>query len=734
MAILPMRRNPLTSMLNFAAERDREAASLGSVISQIAKPVLGSMGVQTDEMTPQPAVMRGPAPTAQPLGPMTGPAMAPTPVDFNPRSTELLSAADPRLREVLTETERRARDMGIEIQVSETKRDPKRQAELVSQGKSQTMNSKHLTGNAADIFIQNPDGSANWDFEAYRPVADIAKEVAAEMGYDDLVWGGDWKTLKDGVHFQMGGAAVTGGGDATSMIGGADADTLATPESIFAGLYDAEQAAADEKKAKRKDFFAAVSQGLSALSQGRPIDFSNIAANAQERRKAAAAEAKDANLRRIAATYMLNRYNDPEAARAIASGALGINDVLSIREQDQLYAQRAAQIEATEAGQNAIRTLVLGRGGTQEEADAAAAAPDFYLNLDERQTAADKAEEERIEKEEELAGMTVTAQRWLESDDPGKVAAAEEFLALPNSTARMGYDLFARAKDYAPPGEAAAPTDIQLWNDAYTRLVESGEVPAQDFYAEYGRTPAAYASSNAARTGTGIEQYGISGEQALPVAPANSPATSVFSVAPQSTGVGAAIAETAAGTLGQASEFLGFGPIGQATVAAKQRFNAWRTNAINALKTNERVLAQELALITQELAPESSAFQSPGTLQTKLTEIDATLRRRLQSELERANNPDIPTKDREEARSIADDINYVLQTLHEPAADTTAAAPVAEAEAAPVPEVGATVEVSDFAGAVVINDDGSERPLRAGEQPKPGDRVRMPDGTVGIIE
>ena len=186
MALIP-RRNPLTSLLNFAADRDREANSIGSVISQIAGPALGQMGVQAEDQ-PQAAVMRGPVPTAQPLGAMTGPAMAPTPVDFNPRSVELLGAADPRLRDVLTETEKRARERGIEIQVSETKRDADRQAEMVAQGKSQTMNSRHLTGNAADIFIQNPDGSANWDFEAYRPVADIAKEVAAEKGYDDLVY------------------------------------------------------------------------------------------------------------------------------------------------------------------------------------------------------------------------------------------------------------------------------------------------------------------------------------------------------------------------------------------------------------------------------------------------------------------------------------------------------------------------------------------------------------------
>ena len=731
MAILPMRRNPLTSMLDFAAERNREAASLGSVISQIAKPALSGMGVQTDEMTPQPAVMRGPVPTAQPLGPMTGPAMAPTPVmskeelkanvfpgesggDYNALfgysnrpggKFEGVKLTDMTVNEVAEFTDPKGPyGQWVKDQIGYVAT-PTGAFQTVGTTLKDAMRGLGLTGD--EPYDQNTqDAIGMWIYENQGPEA----------------WEGWTK-----------GTMTAGGGD-TRLGGGQGTDTLATPESIFAGLYDAEQAAADEKKAKRKDFFAAVSQGFSALSQGRPIDFSNIAANAQERRKAAAAEAKEADLRRIAATYVLNRYNDPEASRAVLAGAFGISDVLNIREQDQIYAQRAAQIEATEAGQNAIKKLVLDRGGSQEEADAAAAAPDFYLNLDERQTAADKADAERIQKEEELAGMNVVAQGWLQSGDPGKVAAAEEFFALPNDAAKYGYKLFERAKDYAPPGDAAPTADISLWTDAKERLVDTGEMSAQDFYAEYGRTPAAYASSNAARTGTGIAQYGISGEQTLPVDPANSPATSVFNVAPSSTGIGATIAETAAGTLGQASEALGFGPIGQETVAAKQRFTAWRANAINALKTNARVLAQELNLIQTELAPESSAFQSPETLRTKLVEIDGALRRRLASELARANDPNIPVKDREDARRIADDLNYTLQTLHEPAPEAPAQAAPAETETVPVAEVGETVELNDFAGAVVINEDGSERELKAGEQPKVGDTVRLPDGTVGVIE
>ena len=129
-------------------------------------------------------------------------------VMWNETSQSRLEGVDPRLVAILAEAQRRT---GIPFQVSEGLRARARQQEMVNQGKSQTMNSRHLTGNATDIHILNPDGSVNWDFEAYRPIADAAKQIAAEMGYGDFVWGGDWKTLKDGVHFQLGGGGHSHG-------------------------------------------------------------------------------------------------------------------------------------------------------------------------------------------------------------------------------------------------------------------------------------------------------------------------------------------------------------------------------------------------------------------------------------------------------------------------------------------------------------------------------------------
>lgn len=134
-----------------------------------------------------------------------GNAPAAIPIKFSAQSEAMLSGVDPKLAELMRRVEALHPDA---FEITEGMRDRERQAEMVAQGKSQTMNSRHLTGNAVDIALIGPDGKPNWDFEAYRPIADTAKNVATQLGIPDFVWGGDWKTLKDGVHFQVGGPGV----------------------------------------------------------------------------------------------------------------------------------------------------------------------------------------------------------------------------------------------------------------------------------------------------------------------------------------------------------------------------------------------------------------------------------------------------------------------------------------------------------------------------------------------
>jgi len=89
----------------------------------------------------------------------------------------------------------------VDFAVLEGLRTPARQAELVKAGASQTMRSRHLTGHAVDLgaFVA---GSIRWDWPLYGKIAAAMKRAAGELGVE-LEWGGDWRTLKDGPHFQL---------------------------------------------------------------------------------------------------------------------------------------------------------------------------------------------------------------------------------------------------------------------------------------------------------------------------------------------------------------------------------------------------------------------------------------------------------------------------------------------------------------------------------------------------
>lgn len=154
-----------------------------------------------------------------------------TPVEFNARSKALLSNVNPKLAELMLRVEAQHPDT---FEISEGMRDAARQAQMVAEGKSQTMASRHLAGNAVDIAMIGPDGKPNWNFEDYRPLAATAKTVATSLGIPDFVWGGDWKTLKDGVHFQVGGPSPTG---QAGLSFGSNVLAMPTTAEGIAGMY-----------------------------------------------------------------------------------------------------------------------------------------------------------------------------------------------------------------------------------------------------------------------------------------------------------------------------------------------------------------------------------------------------------------------------------------------------------------------------------------------------------------
>ncbi|MDN7933678.1 M15 family metallopeptidase [Burkholderia metallica] len=117
---------------------------------------------------------------------------------FSQRSeANLAGVNEPLVKVVRRALERSEVDFGI----TEGMRTRERQRELVAAKKSQTMNSRHLTGHAVDVMAY-VNGAGTWEWKYYEDIARAFKQAAAELGIP-IVWGGDWKTLKDGVHFEL---------------------------------------------------------------------------------------------------------------------------------------------------------------------------------------------------------------------------------------------------------------------------------------------------------------------------------------------------------------------------------------------------------------------------------------------------------------------------------------------------------------------------------------------------
>lgn len=117
---------------------------------------------------------------------------------FSPRSESRLVGVHPDLVRVV----RRALELSpVDFAVVEGLRTKRRQAELVAAGASQTMNSRHLTGHAVDL-APVVGGRIRWDWPPFHQLAVAMKAAAQELGVA-IVWGGDWRTFKDGPHFEL---------------------------------------------------------------------------------------------------------------------------------------------------------------------------------------------------------------------------------------------------------------------------------------------------------------------------------------------------------------------------------------------------------------------------------------------------------------------------------------------------------------------------------------------------
>lgn len=90
----------------------------------------------------------------------------------------------------------------VDFAITEGLRTIERQARLLADGKSTTMNSRHLTGHAVDVMAYTDKGKGTWEWDYYEAIAVAVKKSAQEL--DVMIrWGGDFTSFKDGVHFEL---------------------------------------------------------------------------------------------------------------------------------------------------------------------------------------------------------------------------------------------------------------------------------------------------------------------------------------------------------------------------------------------------------------------------------------------------------------------------------------------------------------------------------------------------
>jgi len=114
------------------------------------------------------------------------------------RSLSRLEGVHPDLVRVVKKA---AAMSSLDFTVLEGLRTAARQKQLMDLGATKTMNSRHLTGHAVDLAPM-VGGTVRWDWPLYHQLAVIMKD-AAKAEKVPIQWGGDWRTFKDGPHWEL---------------------------------------------------------------------------------------------------------------------------------------------------------------------------------------------------------------------------------------------------------------------------------------------------------------------------------------------------------------------------------------------------------------------------------------------------------------------------------------------------------------------------------------------------
>lgn len=120
------------------------------------------------------------------------------------RDLQRLDGVHPDLVRVI----KRAAELSpVEFRVLEGLRTRERQAQLVKQGASHTMRSRHITGHAVDIapYLDTDgdgDREVSWHWPHYNALAPWIKRAAEQEGVK-VVHGASWRTFPDAPHWEL---------------------------------------------------------------------------------------------------------------------------------------------------------------------------------------------------------------------------------------------------------------------------------------------------------------------------------------------------------------------------------------------------------------------------------------------------------------------------------------------------------------------------------------------------